>query len=177
MNKMMNPLSFFKCFDRNDWLIIIANVLFFIVVQTLFYKYILSQQYEDVLVSKLEMIKLAMQKNPAFKRQILELKKDYQQKYETIAKKQEARREIINRDLTWKYCTSLIVLTALIFASIAIFVKSKRGWENIDTLNMLFVTLAYSTELFFFFFIVRKYEFVGDNYILTNVLQNLTVMN
>jgi hypothetical protein len=130
-----------------------------------------------VLVSKLEMIKLAIQKNPAFKRQILELKKDYQQKYETIAKKQEARREIINRDLTWKYCTSLIVLTALIFASIAIFVKSKRGWENIDTLNMLFVTLAYSTELFFFFFIVRKYEFVGDNYILTNVLQNLTVMN
>ncbi len=109
----MNPLSFFKCFDRNDWLVIIANVLFFMVVQTLFFKYIASQQYEDVLVSKLEMIKIAMQKNPAFKRQILELKKDYQQKYESIAKEQEARREIINRDLTWKYCTSLIVLTAI----------------------------------------------------------------
>lgn len=173
----MNPLSFFNCFDRNDWLVIIANVLFFMVVQTLFFKYIASQQYEEVLISKLDMIKLAMQKNPAFKRQILELKKDYQEKYKNIAKEQEARREIINRDLTWKYCTLLIVITVAIFVGIAVFVKSKRGWEDIDTLNMLFVTLAYSTELFFFFFIVRKYEFVGDNYILTNVLQKLTVMD
>ena len=172
----MNPLSFFNCFDRNDWLVIIANVLFFMVVQTLFFKYIASQQYENVLISKLDMIKLAMQKNPAFKRQILELKKDYQQKYEKIAKEQQAKREIINRDLTWKYCTQLIVFTVTIFIGIAVFVKSKRGWQNIDTLNMLFVTLAYSTELFFFFFIVRKYEFVGDNYILTNVLQKITVM-
>jgi len=173
----MNPLSFFKCFDRNDWLVIIANVLFFMIVQTLFFKYEASRQYEEVLVSKLDMIKLAMQKNPAFKRQILELKKDYQQKYEKLAKEQEAHREIINHNLTWKYCTQLIVITIIIFVSIAVFVKSERGWENIDTLNMLFVTLAYSTELFFFFFIVRKYEFVGDNYILTNVLQKITVMN
>lgn len=172
----MNPLSFFNCFDRNDWLVILANVLFFMVVQTLFFKYVASQQYEDVLVSKLEMIKLAMQKNPAFKRQILELKKDYQQKYQKLAKEQEAKREIINRDLTWKYCTQLIVFTVAVFVGIAVFVKSKRGWEDIDSLNMLFVTLAYSTELFFFFFIVRKYEFVGDNYILTNVLQKITVL-
>jgi hypothetical protein len=177
MNKMMNPLSFFNCFDRNDWLVIIANVLFFMVVQTLFFKYIASQQYEEVLTSKLDMVKLAMQKNPAFKRQILELKKDYQQKYKDIAKAQEAQRKVVNQDLTWKYCTVLIVIAVLTFVSIAIFVKSKRGWQDIDTLNMLFVTLAYSTELFFFFFIVRKYEFVGDNYILTNVLQKITVMN
>jgi hypothetical protein len=51
-------------------------------------------------------------------------------------------------------------------------IKSKRKWNNVDNLSLLFVTLAYCTELFFFFFIVRKYEFVGDHQIISDIIDN-----
>lgn len=49
----------------------------------------------------------------------------------------------------------------------------KRVTNNVSTLCLLFVTLAYCTELFFFFFIVRKYEFVGDHYIISDIVDKL----
>ena len=50
--------------------------------------------------------------------------------------------------------------------------KSKRKWNDVDSLSLLFVILAYCTELFFFFFIVRKYEFVGDHQIISDIIDN-----
>ena len=53
--------------NENDWVIILTNVLFFTIVQILFFKFIASKQYETVLVSKLDIIKRYSKKNPKFK--------------------------------------------------------------------------------------------------------------
>jgi hypothetical protein len=164
-----------RCFTRGDWIVVFSNVLFFMVVQTAFFWYIASRQYENVLISKLEMFKLAAQKNSTFKRKLKTIQEEYTKKYKSQADQLAKEREKINKELTWKYCGKLIVVVSGIIGLLVLsyfFVKGK-SWNNVDTLNMLFVTLAYCTELFFFFFIVRKYEFVGDNYILTNLFQNI----
>lgn len=165
----------FSCFNRSDWIVILSNVLFFMLVQTAFFWYIASKQYENVLSSKLDTLKLLASKNSTFKRKLDNFKDEYISKHEQKAKELETERAKLNKKLTWKYCGKLIVVTTLVLFAIVIsyfFVKG-RPWNDVDTLNMIFVTLAYCTELFFFFFIVREYEFVGDNYILTSVLQNI----
>lgn len=165
----------FSCFNRSDWIVILSNLLFFMLVQTAFFWYIASKQYENVLSSKLDTLKLLASKNSLFKRELDAVKDEYMNKHEQKAKELEMKRAKLNRKLTWKYCGKLIVITTMILFVLILtyfFIKG-RPWNDVDTLNMIFVTLAYCTELFFFFFIVKKYEFVGDNYILTSVLQNV----
>lgn len=167
----------FNCFSRSVWIVILSNVIFFMIVQTAFFWYIASKQYENVLDSKLNMLKLLASKNSYIKRKLYNIKDDYTAKYKSKVEELERERIKYNKELTWDYCGKLIVIVLCIIIALVfsyIFIKG-HPWNNIDTLNMIFVTLAYCTELFFFFFIVRKYEFVGDNYILTNVIQN--VMN
>ena len=65
------------------------------------------------------------------------------------------------------------VIFSLMLLHIIFIMKSTRKWNDVDTLSLLFVTLAYCTELFFFFFIVRKYEFVGDHYIISETIDNI----
>jgi len=161
------------CIKRNDWIIILSNVLFFMVVQTLFFVFIASKQYENVLVAKLELVKSIYTKFPDIKQALLETKDAYIQSKENIVKEQAKKRTRANKDLIWKYCgvPILIVLFTLFYF---VFVNvSKEAWSEVDTLGMLYVALGYLTELCFFFFIVKKYEFVGDQYIVSNVLQDV----
>ena len=37
-----------ECIDRNDLIPVLSNVIFFVIVQTLFFKYVASKQYEVV---------------------------------------------------------------------------------------------------------------------------------
>lgn len=163
--------------NRNDWIVIFSNVLFFMVVQTFFFRYVVSKQYENVLVSKLEMVKTLASKNENVKQYIEEFKRETIANYKNIATEKEIKRNIENKKLTLKYCWSLIIIVTVVLTGLAIYsvyghLSGSHKWTLPDTLNMLFVLLAYSTEIFFYFFIVRKYEFVGDNYIITNVLQH-----
>ena len=50
---------------------------------------------------------------------------------------------------------------------------NKTNWNDVYTLCLIFVLLAYGTELLFFLFIVKKYEFVGDFYILNNLFKQI----
>jgi hypothetical protein len=163
--------------NRNDWIVIFSNVLFFMVVQTFFFRYVVSKQYENVLVSKLQMVKTLVSKNESVKQQVEEFKQNTIAKYKDIAVEKEIKRNIENKKLTFQYCWSLIIIVTTILTGLAIYsiyghLSGSHKWTLPDTLNILFVLLAYSTEVFFYFFIVRKYEFVGDNYIITNVLQH-----
>lgn len=169
--------------NENDWVIILTNVLFFTIVQILFFKFIASKQYETVLVSKLDIIKRYSKKNPEFKEFIDKNKQNFLETNNIDIKKQRKERENNNYKLIIDYCSKPIIIS--IFALILILVISKTdmfssilninktNWNDVYTLGLIFVLLAYGTEILFFLFIVKKYEFVGDFYILNNLFKQI----
>jgi hypothetical protein len=169
--------------NENDWVIILTNVLFFTIVQILFFKFVASKQYENVLVSKLDIIKRYSQKNPDFKELIDKNKQNFLETNNIDIQKQRKEREKKNYKLIIDYCSKPIAIS--IFALILILVISKTdmfssilnikktNWNDVYTLGLIFVLLAYGTEILFFLFIVKKYEFVGDFYILNNLFKQI----
>ena len=53
-----------NCIERNDLIPVLSNVIFFVIVQTLFFKYVASKQYEDVLENKLDFFKILSKNLP-----------------------------------------------------------------------------------------------------------------
>lgn len=166
-----------NCLTRNNLIVIFLNVIFFMIVQTLFFNFVASQQYLNVLKSKVDIINILIDKDPDFKQSVSEFKKEWLEQKTDISKKQEEERRIQNNLLSRQYSFNYIVLAIIIFFAIILPMKSKDSWSSVDTLNVIFVILAYSTELLFFFFIVKKYEFVGDNYILVNLVKELDTLS
>jgi len=156
----------------NDWIIILANVLFFMLVQTYFFKYIAAQQYEYVLETKLQTFKTLAKYNPEFAYALQHVKQESLKKLEQVAAQQRKQREEINNELEFTYCWQPIIVVSSVIALlvISLYLK-KQAWTKVDSANLLFVVLAYSTELFIFFFIIRKYVFIGDINLWTRALQ------
>lgn len=158
-----------NCIDRNDLIIITVNVLFFMTVQTLFFAYVASKQYEDVLVSKLNYVNSFTSKFPEVRKNVLEFRDRFVSEKKNIVELQESQRKLINWDLTKRYCGIPIAIGVLVLLLLIFVYPKGREWSSIDSLGLYFVAGAYLTELFFFFYIVRKYEFAGDQYILGNI--------
>ena len=55
-----------------------------------------------------------------------------------------------------------MIIISIILLYIIFFMKSDKAWNNVDTLSLFFVTVAYLTELFLFFCIITQYIFIGD---------------
>ena len=68
-----------ECIDRNDLIPVLSNVIFFVIVQTLFFKYVASKQYEVVLESKLDFIKTICDNDPYLKSKIYDFRDKYLQ--------------------------------------------------------------------------------------------------
>ena len=178
--------------NENDWFIVFANVLFFMVVQTAFFYFIASKEYEDVIVSKLDIVKRYASKNEIFKMLVNMYKNKYLEDNKQEIEKQTKERKQNNEKLTLEYCGVPILIVSSIVVLLLVATKTKvlskvtinnatiKGllnstpWNKYDNLGLILVLLAYITELFFFFFIVKKYEYVGDNYILNNLFKSVS---
>jgi hypothetical protein len=145
------------------------------VVQTMFFVFVASKQYETVLVSKIDLVKAVYDKFPNIKESLIKTKNKYVQDNSELVSKQKKARKKENEHLLWRYCGVPIVIALVAMAYLLMFSRSREPWSNVDTLGLMYVMLGYLTELCFFFFIVRKYEFVGDQYIVSNVSQNLII--
>lgn len=162
-----------ECLDRNDLIPVVANVLFFMVVQFLFFKYVASKQYEQVLLSKVDFVNNLQRESTIIQKKFSKLKTEYISSIKNNALEQEKLRDINNNKLTNTYIHIPILIACLMLLHLIFIMKSKREWEDTDTLALIFVALAYCTELFFFFFVVRQYEFIGDNNIISKIVEKV----
>jgi hypothetical protein len=142
-------------------------------VQTLFFNLVASQQYINVLKSKVDILNIYSQKDPNVRKFLHDFKNIYIPTHSEHATKQATLRKEHNDVLVRQHSYHYVVLAIIILLTIVLPMKSNEKWGPVDTLNLIIVLLAYSTELMFFFFIVQKYEFVGDFYIATNLTKEI----
>jgi hypothetical protein len=142
-------------------------------VQTLFFNLVASQQYINVLKSKVDILNIYAQKDLNVRKLLYDFNNIYFPTHSQLAQKQQNLRKEHNEVLARQHSYHYIAFAIIILLTIVLPMKSNEKWGAVDTLNLIIVLLAYSTELMFFFFIVQKYEFVGDYYIASNLTKEI----
>lgn len=169
----------YEIFRLSNMIIMFSNILFFIVVQTLFFKYIASKQFEIVLEDKVDILNEYLKYDEQQKEKI----KVYMEKEETkeLIKKgneQEKKRDKLNNNLIMKWIGIPFIIVLIIFiASVGRLKLQGKYWTKIHTGLLLLVVTAYLTELFIYFGIVKQYQFYGDQKIYSTLYNNLYELN
>jgi hypothetical protein len=161
-------MLWFNYLNRNDLIPIFINVIFFIIFQIIFFIYVASKQFENVLKDKLNFIKELSNNNPYVYNIIQSLKKDYikEKNYDNII----LERDKYNNKILLIYCGIPMFIIFIFIFYILFFMKSEKSWNYIDSLSLFLVTFAYITEIFFFFCVIYQYIFIGDQNIIYNFM-------
>ena len=173
----MNIINTLLNFNSYTWINILLTVLFFIIVQTLFFLYIVSKQYDDVILAKAKLISILGEKNNAVKLYIDTIKQQQLDDLEAKAAIANYKRYELNKELVIKYCfIPANVIGGLLILALLYSIINVNGpkWTYIESISLVLILTSYLTELYFFFFIVKKYEMVGDTEILYNVSKSLS---
>jgi len=195
---MSNPLKFIKNNITPPVIFItFLNIGFFMVVQIAFFYIIASKQIDVIIESKADIIKHYTQYSPRANKNMKKYinSKEFQKKKQT-AKLTKEERLRLNRKIIWiKLRPFLIFIFSIVLISLLLLIlfsiksvqsklfTSEDGGINKMTINkmtlslsdkvlVLFVLGAFSTELLFFFGMVKKYEFIGDMEIINLIYKN-----
>lgn len=161
------------------------NIGFFMVVQILFFYIIASKQIDVIIESKVdiinEYIKHSDEANDNIKNYLNSDTFKDKHKKALLTEKERMR---LNRKIIWlKLKPFLITIFTIVLLSLIVIILftlkpiqkrfniSQNKIDNYtlslsDKVLVLFVLGAFSTELLFFFGMVKKYEFVGDHEII-----------
>lgn len=164
-------MIWFNYLKRNDLIPIFTNVIFFMVIQTIFFLYVASKQFENVLNDKLNMLKILSDNNSYIKSIINGYKKKYIEDINFSLVITE--RNNYNNIILFIYCGIPIIIISILLLYVIFFMKTDKKWNNVDSLSLCFVTLAYMTELFIFFCVITQYIFIGDLDIIYNFVNIL----
>ena len=87
---------------RNDLIPIFMNVMFFMAIQTIFFLYVASKQFENVLIDKINIVKVLSENNPYIKSLIQNYKNSYisNKNFDIII----SEREKYNNEILLIYC-------------------------------------------------------------------------
>lgn len=163
-------------YDRYAWINIFTTVLFFYVIQTLFFKYVASNQYNNLLLQKARFLTQLGKYNTNVAALIEEMKKNADINLKSKALESQKIREKINKRLLFNYCIIPIIVVSSILLLIVIyslFTKAKKSWSYIETISFILILGSYLTELYFFFFMVQKYEIVSDDELTYKLFKHL----
>jgi hypothetical protein len=140
-------------------------------IQTIFFLYVASKQFENVLKDKINFIKILSENNQYVYDYIQILKNNYVngKDYTNVI----LQRQKYNNQILVIYCGIPMIVISSILIYILFFMKSQKKWKSVDTLSLFFVTLAYLTELFLFFCVISQYVFIGDQYLIYNFILKL----
>lgn len=158
-------------FESANMIIVFANVIFFMIVQTLFFEYVASKQFNIVLEDKANIVGEYLKNDPNANEKYRRFKNsDKASQIQTTAKKQEDKRakENMENTMLWIGIPVLIAVAFLVFFIIKLIFK-KEVWDTTDSVLLSFVVFAYMIEVLFYLGIVKQYQFYGDQSIYTKL--------
>jgi hypothetical protein len=166
-----------KMFKNSNMVIAFLNIIFFIIVQTLFFKYFASKQFNTVLENKIDILNTYSELDPQAKEIIdAHLNSPQAAFIKEIAEYQELEREELNNKLIKKWIgipLTLSIILLIILFSLLLREDSVNRWNGSDTAVLSLIVGAYATELMFYFGIVRQYEFYGDMQLVNKLYSNV----
>lgn len=158
----------FKDLNSIDYILILCNFCFFIVVQTLFFKFIASELVLTIIVDKIKNLKNFRGINLLLKNFIsnsdIEL-------LEKKGKQDKKNRDYKNNILIIRSIIPIVLFLLFIIFALIIFSKKKGNkWYPYHTKLLFTIIFAFSSELLIFFLLFRKYDFISLFELLYDIL-------
>ena len=153
-----------------DTILMLTNVVFFTIVQTLFFVLIAAKQYDKILEDKVNFFN-EFDKNLKVENKFVNvLHRIFKKKYQEKAKEQIKGRTKFNTKRIFTFVTPFTgaVILILIVFIIRLF-KNNSEWQNYHTFILFTIAGAFTTELIYFFFIVQRYIVLGDSEMLYKI--------
>ena len=170
--------------DKNEICLIFINILVFMIIQTLFYNFVISKEYEVLLQEKMVTIQYYLSNDEDLKANFLKEKKkiandDEENKtlIQIKAEEQKKERDKINMVLYWYYCIIPILCILFIFVVILLLVKFSKPLTITQKLNFFLVLFVYTPEIIVFMFVVKKFQYIGNIDILSIIYNKLSNKN
>lgn len=164
-----------ELFESANMIVVIATIIFFIIMQTLFFRYITANQLKIVLEDKADFFEEYLKHDENANARYLAFKESKQ--YHNI--QEEAIREEKIRDsknltetMLWIGIPLILMIILFLFFIILLIFK-EHAWDSTDTMLLCFVVFSYITEIFFYFGIIRQYQYYGDQAIFSNLYHSI----
>jgi len=164
-----------ELFESSNMIVILANVVFVIIVQIIFFRYVVSKQIDMILESKATIIQEYLKHDPIAKSNYIAFAtSDVVRDIEDSAKKEADLRDEDNLMTTLMWIGVPLVLTVALFMFYVIrMLVKEHDWDSVDTILLCFVIFAYITDFTFYFTVIRQYQFYGDHAIISNMYKIL----
>ncbi len=144
--------------------IILLNALFFITVLVIFFWFIVSNQFETIILDKVDIVTLLAKNNPSIYNYI----KDYVnnnniEDIKNISDTDKQTRDknnvklFINHMIWWFAVLGILCLIVLLY----LVIKGK-GITTGDIVLILLVSVSFTTEIILFFVLIKPWKFIGD---------------
>jgi hypothetical protein len=165
--------------DKNEVFLILINIIIFMIVQTLFFKFIISTEYENFVKEKLNTVNYYLDRDQDAKDVLIDYKNNNIEIIKKVAIDQLQLRNDKNKFLYIYYCIIPILFVVILFIVIIIlnyrskiFKKSEK-FEGVHYFNFALVLLVYVPNIIIFFFVVKKYQFIGNIEIFSTIYNNI----
>jgi hypothetical protein len=157
-------------FAPNNMVVSTSNIAFYIAVQCLFFWFIASKQFNNVLRDKANIVAEYIKNDPLARDQYDRFRQSGKpSSVRELARAQAKQRSRDNMNLMGKWVGIPMILTLVFLVYFAY--KSSMG--PIDKALLGCVVGAYGTEILFYFGVIRMYQFYGDQQIYSNLYQGL----
>lgn len=169
MAEVFSPLNIF---------IIMFNILFFLIVLVLFFWFILSPQFQSIVLDKADIISLLGDSNFKIKTAIggylgtidfdvLEAKANVDSIDRTVIN----NKNFVDTLLGWFIVIGLVTLASLVFL-IKHARKEGGGIKTSDWILLLLLVFSFTTEIIFYLVVVKPWQFIGDYELIKTYLGN-----
>ena len=162
-------------FSSNNMVINISNVICFITIQTLFFYFVASKQFNKLLIDKTEVVSSYIAHNP----DLQNAAKQYfgGPEWKDIVdqgRKQSKARTTANLSLIQQKIVPLVLVAMGVLGCFGYkLFHNNEPWSRIDTILLTLVLGAFTTEFLFFIGIVSQYQHYGDHAIYYKLLKSI----
>ena len=160
---------------KHNLTVILLNVIIFFCLQFIFFYYIMQYMYADIIKEKINSLIELMNLNDNYKKIILSYIKNNYEKTKKDADENIKLKNNLNLRLTLIYIVIPFSILIMLLIINLLFNRTKNNWDSLDTFNVFIIILAYITEIYFLYFILNKYIFIGDINLLNNIDLNITI--
>jgi len=165
--------------DKNEVFLIFLNIIIFMIIQTLFFKFIITKEYEYLVKEKLSTVNYYLDGDQEAKDIMIDYKNNNIESIKKEAKNQQELRDNKNIFLYIYYCIIPILIVVLLFIIIiilnykSIIFKKSEKFGNIHYFNFALILLVYIPNIIIFFFVIKKYQFIGNIEIFSTIYNNI----
>lgn len=171
-------------FNSINLILILINVLFFIIVQTLLFHFLISKKVEETVIKdyisfikkKINVISL-LQNIPSIK--VLNINSLQKNNINTNdIKKKIKDKDKRNFQLLKKKIGPLVIILLILILLLLIFGKYKKNkWESYHYKLLFLIVGGFLTEYIYYLFVVKKYSYIDHDNMVLNTIKNNLVYN